>query len=105
MIVEERRYVLQMPYGPQDYLMLYETEGLEIQRAALGRLLGYFHTEVGHLNTMIHLWGYDSYEDRMRRRTALAANPAWQRYLDRIRPMIASMSNQLLVPASFSPLR
>jgi hypothetical protein len=105
MLVEERCYVLQMPYGPQDYLKLYEAEGLDIQRAALGNLLGYFHTEVGELNTMVHLWGYPSYEERTRRRAALAADAAWQRYLDRVRPMIASMTNRLLVPAAFSPIR
>lgn len=105
MLVEERNYLLRMPYGPQDYLALYEAEGLEIQRATLGHLLGYFHTEVGGLNTMVHLWGYTSFEDRLARRAALAALPAWQRYLDRVRPLIESMSNRLLVPAPFSPLR
>jgi hypothetical protein len=105
MLVEERCYVLRLPYGPQDYLKLYEAEGLAIQRAALGKLLGYFHTEVGELNTMVHLWGYDSFEDRLARRAALGADPAWARYLDRVRPMIGSMSNRLLIPTSFSPIR
>jgi NIPSNAP protein len=105
MIVEERCYTLRMPYGPQDYLALYEAEGLEVQRTTLGSLLGYFHTEVGGLNTMVHLWGYDSFDERMRRRAALAADPSWQRYLVRIRPLIESMSNRLLVPTSFSPIR
>jgi hypothetical protein len=105
MIVEERCYVLRMPHGPQDYLALYEAEGLAVQRSILGRLLGYFHTEVGGLNTMVHLWGYDGFDDRMKRRAALAADPAWQAYLARVRPMIESMSNRLLVPAPFSPIR
>ena len=105
MLVEERCYVLQMPYGPQDYLKLYEAEGLAIQRTTLGNLIGYFHTEVGELNTMVHLWGYTTYEDRAKRRAALAADPEWQRYLERVRPMISSMSNRLLVPTAFSPIR
>ena len=105
MLVEERCYLLRMPYGPPDYLKLYEAEGLETQRAFLGKLLGYFHTEVGELNSMVHLWGYDSFEDRARRRALLAADSGWQRYLDRVRPMIASMSNRLLIPTSFSPIQ
>lgn len=105
MIVEERCYVLRMPWGPQEYLALYEAEGLAVQRETLGNLLGYFHTEVGGLNTMVHLWGYDSFEDRMRRRAALAVEPRWQAYLPRIRPLIESMSNRLLLPTSFSPIR
>jgi hypothetical protein len=105
MLVEERCYVLRMPYGPQEYLQLYEAEGLAVQRQTLGNLLGYFHTEVGGLNTMVHLWGYDSFDDRLRRRALLAADPRWQTYLDRVRPLIESMSNRLLVPTSFSPIR
>lgn len=105
MLVEERCYVLRMPYGPQDYLALYEAEGLQVQRDTLGQLLGYFHTEVGGLNSMVHLWGYTSFDDRLARRTALAAIPAWQRYLERVRPMIESMSNRLLIPTGFSPIR
>jgi hypothetical protein len=105
MLIEERCYVLRMPHGPDDYLRLYEAEGLATQRAMLGNLIGYFHTEVGELNTMVHLWGYDSYEERARRRALLGADAGWLRYLNRIRPMIASMSNRILVPTSFSPLR
>ena len=105
MLIEERCYVLRMPYGPQDYLELYEAEGLEVQRINLGNLLGYFHTEIGELNTLVHLWGYDSFEDRLSRRAALAADPKWQSYLIRVRPLIESMSSRLLIPTSFSPLR
>ena len=105
MIVEERCYVLRMPYGPQDYLALYEAEGLAIQRQTLGHLIGYFQTEVGGLNSVVHLWGYTSFEDRLARRTALSAIEGWQRYLGRVRPMIESMSNCLLLPTGFSPIR
>lgn len=41
----------------------------------LGRLLGYFITEIGELNAVVHLWGYDSFEERARRRAALAGEP------------------------------
>jgi len=105
MLVEERCYTLRLPYGPRDYLALYEAQGLDLQRRTLGRLLGYFHVEVGELNAMVHLWGYDSFEDRLARRAALDALPEWRRYLDGVRPMIASMSSRLLVPASFSPIQ
>ena len=46
MIVEMREYTLH-PGKVPEYLRLYEDEGLEIQREILGRMLGYYSTEVG----------------------------------------------------------
>lgn len=106
MIVEERVYALKPEYPVQALLDVYEGTGaLELQRRLLGRLLGYFTTEVGTLNCVVHLWGYDNFEDRSIRRAALNAEPIWQQYLQRIRPMLASMENRILLPTAFSPIR
>jgi hypothetical protein len=96
MIVEERCYVLHPTVTVNDYLEVFRREGLEIQRQTLGGLIGYFTIEVGELNAIVSLWEYPSFEDRLRRREALAADPAWQRYLRQVRPMISSMSNRLM---------
>lgn len=106
MLIEERCYVLHAEHTPAGYLELYRQSGaLELQMKTLGRLLGYFVTEVGELNAVVHLWGYESFEDRARRRALLAAEPLWQTYLSQIRPMLKSMNNRLLTPTEFSPIR
>lgn len=106
MLIEERCYVLKGDYTPAMYFEAYrQTGALQLQRKILGNLLGYFVTEIGDLNSLVHLWGYDSFEERARRRALLAAEPAWQEYLARIRPMLQSMNNRLLQPADFSPIR
>jgi len=106
MLIEERCYVLHAEHTPAMYLDLYRRSGaLDLQVKTLGRLLGYFVTEIGELNAVVHLWGYDSFEERARRRAALAGEPLWQDYLVKIRPMLKSMNNRLLVPADFSPIR
>lgn len=106
LLIEERCYVLHAGHTPAMYLDLYRRSGaLDLQTKTLGRLLGYFVTEIGELNALVHLWGYDSFEDRARRRAALAAEPLWQEYLTQIRPMLKSMHNRLLTPADFSPIR
>ena len=102
MIVEERIYNLVVGGAPE-YLRLYEAGGLAIQRAILGRMVGYFSTEVGPLNQIVHLWAYDSAEDRSRRRAALLSDPGWQAYVRTIRPLVISQENKILAPASFSP--
>ena len=99
MIVEERCYVLHPNWSTNDYLEVFRREGLDLQRRTLGGLVGYFTTEVGELNAVVSLWEYQSFEDRQRRRAALAAEPAWQDYLKKVRPMISSMSNRLMVRA------
>jgi hypothetical protein len=104
MIVEERIYTLH-PGKLPEYLRLYESEGLPVQQPILGRLLGYFTTEFGPLNQVIHMWAYDSYEDRARRRVEMQNDPRWKAYVAKIQPLIRTQENKLLVPTSFSPIR
>lgn len=105
MVLEERTYTLKADYTPAMYFDLYQREALNLQVKILGRLIGYFHTEIGTLNSVVHIWGYDNLLEREQRRAKLAAEPAWQAYLKNVRPMLQNMENRILVPASFSPLK
>ena len=58
MIVEERCYTVK-PGTVHLYYQDYDPRGLEIQTRILGNLIGYFHTEIGELNQIVHLWGYE----------------------------------------------
>lgn len=100
-IVEMREYTLQAG-KVSEYLQLYEREGLEVQREILGQMVGYYSTEVGSaINEVVHLWAYESFEDRRQRRARLAAHPGWQSYLKKIRPMLVEQRNRILIPAPF----
>lgn len=104
MILEERTYrIAAGRIG--EYLSNYEKLGLEVQTRILGGLVGYFQTEIGDLSSVVHLWRYESLEDRTARRAELARQPEWQDYLAVCTPLIQEMRNRILVPASFSPLR
>ena len=100
MIVEQRTYDIQPGRIPA-YLALYEAEGLEVQRTHLGRLLGYYSSEFGTLNQIVHHWAYDDLADRARRRAALFADPRWRAYFDRVLPLIVKQHSTILVPAPF----
>lgn len=104
MIVEERIYVLHTHVSIKEYLHIYATEGLPVQKEILGGFLGYFTTEIGVQNQLVHLWAYDNLEERRIRREKLAEQPAWQGCLSKIRPMIMTMENRILIPTAFSPL-
>jgi hypothetical protein len=100
-IVEMREYTL-LPGKVSEYFKLYEAEGMAIQREILGRNLGYYSTEVGpSINQVVHLWAYDSFDDRVARRKRLGADPGWQAYIQKIRPMIIAQTNRILNPAPF----
>ncbi len=102
MIVEMRTYTLFAgKVGP--YLALYEAEGLATQTRILGKLMGYYSTEIGDVNQVVHLWGYDSFEERSKRRAALFADPIWLAYIPRVVGMIATQESKILNPARFSP--
>ena len=73
------------------------------QKEVLGTLVGFWHTEIGELNKVIHIWGYDSLDDRLARRAALAEHPDWPAYLEVALPLIVEQENRVLIPASFSP--
>ena len=103
MLVEERIYTV-LPGKAGEYLALYEAEGLPVQLPILGNLVGYFMTDFGPLNQVIHMWGYDSFEERTRKRAELVKSEAWQAYLAKARKNIVSQENKLLIPAPFSPI-
>ena len=101
MIVEMRTYVLHA--GQQGtFLKLMEQEGIAIERRILGRMLGFYSCEVGTLNQVIHLWGYDSFEDRQQRRARLWADAGWNAFAPKVLPLIRDMDNRLLTPAPFA---
>ncbi|MFY0682734.1 MAG: NIPSNAP family protein [Thalassovita sp.] len=102
MIVEERIYSLQIGAVPQ-YLKLYEAEGLAIQRPILGRLVGYFSSDIGALHQIVHMWAYTDMQERSERRAQLIADPRWTEYVKTIRPLQISQENKILIPAPFSP--
>lgn len=104
MIVEERIYTIN-PADLREFLLLYEKEGLGIIQPILGNLIGYFTCDVGEINGVVHLWGYESHAAREERRAELARSPEWRAFVPKILPFIRRMENRILVPTSFSPLR
>ena len=103
MFYEIRTYRLKNGTIPQ-YLKVVEEEGIAIQKTHLGNLVGYFYSEIGTINEIVHIWAYASLDDREARRQRLAADPQWQAFLPRIRDLIEVAENKIMNPASISPM-
>jgi hypothetical protein len=78
MIVEERTYTAQ-PGKAKEWLDYYEKHAFPIQQKYLGRCLGFFTTELGTLNQIVHLWVYDNLAHRESARAKMAQDPDWHK--------------------------
>lgn len=104
MLVEMRTYSLR-PGCLGQWLSLYESQGLPIHKSILGNLLGYFYAETGDINEIVHLWGYESFEDRRQRRVTLSQSEDWQTFLKQALPLLQSQNIKLMNCANFSPIK
>lgn len=102
MIVEQRTYTLK-PGAVAEWLKRYQEEGLAIQQPILGTLVGYFFTETGPLNQIVHMWAFEDFADRDRRRATLKADSRWTRYLATVSQHLVAQESRILIPAPFSP--
>jgi len=98
MIYELRTYTL-VPGKQADYLTLSSEVGRAVRGDRYGKLEGFWYTEFGTLNQVVHLWSYPSLDERERLRGELQQNPEWKAYLARIRPLLVAQENKILAPA------
>ncbi len=84
-----------------EFFKLYKEEGWPVQSKTLGNCVGYYQSDIGGLNQILHLWAYKDAADRAARRATLGADPAWKAYLTKASPLLQRMENTLLVNAPF----
>jgi hypothetical protein len=105
MIVEQRTYTLK-PLRTGDFLELYERAALPLQTKYLGHLVGFFVSEIGPLNQVVHLWAFDSLAERERRRKAMEEDAGWPLYRNELRALdiILQQETKVLKSVPFSPI-
>lgn len=104
MVVDVRTYTL-IPRKMAKYLELFEKHGLPVMKRHGLELAGYYVSQIGPLNQVVHLWRYDSLADMESKRTARDADPAWGEYLSLTEGMVLAQDNKVMRPTSFSPIR
>jgi len=103
-IVEHRTYTLKALHTG-DFLKLYERAALPLQLKYLGYLIGFYVSEIGPLNEVVHLWGFASLAERERRRALMEADPGWAVYRQALLELdvVVEQSTKMLRSTSFSP--
>jgi hypothetical protein len=97
MIVEFRTYTLKPGTTPQ----FEERFGAALPaRAKLSPLAAFWHSEIGPLNQVIHVWPYETMEERTRIRGEATKLDGWP---PNAREFITEQKSQIFIPAPFSP--
>jgi hypothetical protein len=104
MIVDLRTYTVR-PGKLAAYLKLYQEHGWPLQQKYLGTCLGWYTVAEGTLNTVVHMWRYDSQADREARRAAMVQDPGWKEFLrlSEEAGLLVKQENMFLTPTAFSP--
>jgi len=98
MIYELRTYTVKQGMLPE-VIKNSGTVSRDIRKDDYGKLEGYWSTEIGPLNQVVHLWSYKDLNERARLRAELAKNPRWgAEYLPLIRPHLVRQDIRLLNP-------
>ncbi len=69
-------------------------------RKKYSELTGFFHTEIGPLNEIVHIWGYRDLAERARIRQETSKEPNWP---PKIRDFIREMRSEIIMPFPFIP--
>jgi hypothetical protein len=97
MIIEMRTYTLR----PGSIAEAEKRFGAALAvREKHSKLAAFWHTEVGPLNQIIHVWGYDNFEHRAAVRAASQKEEGWP---PPIREFVLEQQSEIFLPAPFSP--
>ena len=103
MIYEMRTYTL-LPGKQPDVAKNSGTIARDIRGDNYGKLEGYWLTEIGPLNQVMHLWSYEDLNERQRLRGELGKNKRWvEEYLPLIRGALVRQDIRLM--DAFLPLK
>ena len=105
MIHELRRYQIK-PGKLAEYVDKSRTIGRPVRGDRYGKLLGYWSTELGPLNQVVHLWEFADLAARTAARAGLAKDERWvKEYLPVSTPLLEAQENMMLSPFDWAPFR
>jgi hypothetical protein len=82
MLIDLRTYRVR-PFTLHKQLALFREHGLPVLKKYVGEPLGVFLPLDGDPNSYVHIWVYESFDDRQRRRALMDQDPAWHAFLER----------------------
>jgi len=99
-VVDLRIYTIR-PRGMPRYLKLFEELALPLALKYFGEPLGYYVTQIGPLNQVVHLWGFENLADLERRQAALAGDPGFAKYLTATDGLVIAQEDRIMRTVEF----
>jgi len=104
MIYDFRVYTLN-PGATPDYMAGVREWGLPIRQRQGVTLSGWYHSDIGDLNQVVHIWGFDDLKHMKEAKAAVYADPDWAgKYLPRNHGLIQAQKTYLMNAPSFAPI-
>jgi hypothetical protein len=105
MIFDHRTYFCR-PGTIKAHLEMYEKLGYAPQSRLLGKPVLYATTEVGDVNSYVHVWAYKDLAERTAKRAALWKDAEWLAYVKASGELgaLVKQENKILVAANFFSL-
>ena len=102
MIFDHRTYVCK-PGTIKAHMELYEKMGYGPQSRILGKPVLYGTTEVGDVNSYVHVWAYKDMADRSAKRAAMWTDAEWLAYVKKSGELgaLVHQENKILVAPAF----
>ena len=104
MIYDFREYTL-FPGATADYMAAVKEVALPIRQKYGVKLAGWYYSDVGELNKVVHIWGFQDHSHMKEAKAQVAADPDWSgKYLPRVRGLIQSQKTYLMLSPDFAPV-
>ena len=102
MLLDVRTYTC-YPGTIKPHLALYRKIGKDVQIKHLGLPVAFLICESGNPNQYIHIWAYESADDREKKRDKMWADPDWINYTEKSAELgaLAQQENKLMKPVEF----
>ena len=92
-------------FNPGDvpkYMEAVREVALKIREDHGVKLAGWYYTDIGHLNRVVHIWAYNDYAHFEKAREAVRSDPRWEgEYVPRVRGLVVKQQDMIMKGADF----
>ncbi len=104
MVYDYRMYTFKPGAVPQ-YMAAVEEVGIPVRKRHGVKLAGWFYSDIGDLNKVVHIWAFDNPQHLIDAKAAVAADLDWTgKYVPRVGGLITAQNVSLMMSADFAPI-
>ena len=101
MIYDMRTYDIAMGKTPE-YMAAVREIALPVRESYGIKLAGWYYTDIGALNKVVHIWAYRDYAHFEEAREAFRTDERWVNdYVPRVKGIVLRQENQLMLASDF----